>query len=69
VIDFLLLIWLVAVSMWAGWIIRDCQADREWWDEHPDRCFCPGGGAPDGLNHRPGCPLGLTDERRSDENT
>jgi hypothetical protein len=21
------------------------------------KCFCPGGGEPEGLNHRPGCPL------------
>jgi hypothetical protein len=37
VTDVLLLIWLVAVSMWLGWIIRDCQADRDWWNEHERR--------------------------------
>lgn len=29
-------------------------------DHYDTKCFCPGGGEPDGLNHRPDCPLTIS---------
>ena len=47
-----------AHEVWRDVTARRAVLDQAKDPDTPQRfCFCPGGGEPDGLEHRPGCPL------------